>query len=74
MSFVSGMQRAIKRNLNRIRADKQLSDGWTDWLVKYFPKEAFRGASPANRVWPANFGFHFFYVHFSSISRSQGRL
>lgn len=40
MSFVIGMQRGIKQTPNRIREDKQLSDGLTDWVVKYFPEEA----------------------------------
>ena len=40
MSFAIGMQRGTKQNLNRIREDKQLSDGLTDWVVKDFAKEA----------------------------------
>lgn len=49
VSFAIGMRRGIKRTLNRIREDKRLSDGLTDWVVKDFTKEApfnvaFRGA------------------------------
>lgn len=76
MSFVSGMLRAIKRSLSRLRADKQLSGSWTEGLVKYFPKEA-------TIIVPSE-GLHqltgcglltlaFFYTHFSSVSRGHGR-
>lgn len=65
MSFAIGMQRGIKQNLNRIREDKQLSDGLTDWVVKYFTKEAtcsieFKGLSKQGLAWwspVANFCF-----------------
>lgn len=56
MSFAIGMQRGIRRNLNRIREDKQLSDGLTDWVVKHFTKEttfsiAFKGLNERELAW-----------------------
>lgn len=56
MSFAIGMQRGIKQNLNRIREDKQLSDGLTDWVVKHFTKEttfsiAFKGLNERDLAW-----------------------